>query len=374
MISKRKSLIFATLISLSLIVLLATANAKFVYADEGASCTECGQQQVPSGISLPSDALTLRYSYNLHGSYVANGTGMRNFGYGTITIQGVPVGSVVVKALLYWNILNATATPNMERGIFQDIPITGWVPVGISDNPCWGGVATSVVYRADVTAYIRQTINGAYSLKGFASGRTDGSDPWVTSTIPPLNEGASLVIIYCNPNLPGRTIQVYDGAVTTPFPAATAQTTLSGFVASASPNAITTFIVADGQSASDVGTWNGNTVVNNFLGNDVVDSTGKRGYFSLGGLWDTITIPVTVLPGDTSATAAIKGGPDCLVWSAQVFQVDTDAYVGTCPSPVGGELTAPSFPATTIMFVMALAAVSVIILVLKIPKKVIKAY
>ena len=45
-----------------------------------------------------------------------------------------------------------------------------------------------------------------------------------------------------------------------------------------------------------------------------------------GAFWDTLTIDVSplVAPGDTSATAEITSGTDCLGWIAQVFSVTTD--------------------------------------------------
>jgi hypothetical protein len=367
---RKKAITYVTLISLSLIMFLSIANAKLAYADEGATCTDCVQEQITTSNNI---GLALRYSYNLRGGYVANGTGMRNFGYGTITIQGVPVGSVVKRALLYWSVGDIPSAPNVEKGIFRGIPITG-ILVGRSYEPCWlETTANASVFYADVTAHIAQPINGAYSLKGFASGMTDGSDPWEVDPIPPLCQGASLVIIYCNENLPSRTIQVYDGAVTVPDAVVTAETALGGFIASATPNAITTYIVADGQLGNDDGLWNGAIVVDDFSGNDVVDNTGIRGYFSDGGLWDTITVPVTVLPGETSATAAVESKGDCLTWGAQVFQVETDEPVEACPSQVvGGELTIPSFTLTS-MLVVALAGISLIILALKVPKKLVKA-
>jgi hypothetical protein len=59
---------------------------------------------------------------------------------------------------------------------------------------------------------------------------------------------------------------------------------------------------------------------------------------------------------------------------AQVFQVDTDEPVQSCPSQVvGGELTVPSFTMTS-MLVVALVGISLIVLAIKVPKKLIKAY
>src|SRR5690242_19592431 len=65
--------------------------------------------------SLPSDergssidgGVARRVHYVIYGGYVAAGVAMRNKGYGTITISGIPRGSKVVRAFLYWDILNS---------------------------------------------------------------------------------------------------------------------------------------------------------------------------------------------------------------------------------------------------------------------------
>src|SRR4051794_5877028 len=48
---------------------------------------------------------------DVHGGYVAAGTGMRNRGYGSIHLTGVPHGATVVRAYLYWTVTGTSATP-----------------------------------------------------------------------------------------------------------------------------------------------------------------------------------------------------------------------------------------------------------------------
>lgn len=54
----------------------------------------------PSSPDLATASLQAFTSYNLQGGYVAAGVGMRNLGYGTISLQGIPSGSQVVAAYL----------------------------------------------------------------------------------------------------------------------------------------------------------------------------------------------------------------------------------------------------------------------------------
>ncbi len=302
-----------------LIAILSMTILPIVHAEDGVVCTECPSIQA---IGSPSVPLSLKYNSYLKGGYVANGTAMRNYGYGRIDIMGVPAGSSVVKAILYWEILNFTESPDMRNGRFEGYPITG-IPIA-SDiaEPCWiAGETGAWVYGIGVTSLIKPGINGAYSLSEFASGRTDGSGPWDTSMIQPLLEGASLVIIYKNPAFSDTLFQVYHGGVT--FSTVIANTTLSGFSA-LSAAAKTTFVVGDGQGQSgDYASWNGVPIPSTvFNGRDVVDSTGVRN-MTQGWLWDTQTYGVPVSVGDTSAVADIGTTSDCLTWVAQVFQVDS---------------------------------------------------
>ena len=48
---------------------------------------------------------------DVNGGYVAAGTGLRNRGYGLIHIAGVPTGSTVARAYLYWTVDGGGSTP-----------------------------------------------------------------------------------------------------------------------------------------------------------------------------------------------------------------------------------------------------------------------
>jgi hypothetical protein len=191
----------------------------------------------------------------VHGGYTAAGIGMRNLGYGTISITGVPAGATVVSATLLWDVLADQRDPTLAQGTFNGHAITG-TPWASGASPCWPP-STNWAYEANVTSLVAG--NGSYSLAGFASGQSDGTDPWTASN-PPLAEGASLVVIYQLASMPQTVIQIAEGATETDSGYG-ATATISGFTAS-SPVTTTTYIVADGQETGNAATFNGATPPN----------------------------------------------------------------------------------------------------------------
>ncbi|MCD7035148.1 DUF3344 domain-containing protein [Metabacillus sp. GX 13764] len=276
----------------------------------------------------PSVPLAPFYSNTLNGDFAANGVGLRNVNQakrGIIDMSGlVPAGSTIVKAFLYWSYLRENTKAPNPTGLFNSTLITG-TPVAIAiGDPCWPNVDVEDVFRADVTGLANTGIN---TLTAFPSGVQDNSDP-AAQIIPPLLEGASLVIIYANESLPRKTIIINEGGVT--FSGQTVSTLLSGFRASSSPSARTAYIVADGQAniPLDQAFFNNTAVAgpgtnvkpeDAFNGQDGIGVTGNPAY----GLWDTLVLDVSslVAAGDASAEAAIVSQNDCLTYIAQVFSV-----------------------------------------------------
>ncbi|MGH1490772.1 MAG: DUF3344 domain-containing protein [Acidimicrobiales bacterium] len=270
--------------------------------------------------AVPNRAYTAR----IRGGYTSAGTTLRNAGAGSITIDGIPEGARVRKAYLYWSILDDSEDVSFRRGRLNNRPITGR-KVGQGVGPCWG-TEFGYAYRADVTSKVRK--NGTYDLTSFASGTTDGTDPWVDG-VAPFAEGASLVVIYTKNTMPLTRIVVNDGyeetrdgntlAMNIPY---------SGSVASLAGEVKTTFVVADGQNSSEPGaTFNGTPL-------PAVDLDGTDGPtpgYSNGNLWDTETVSVgnLVNPGDTSADLTLTGDSDCLVWVAQVLSIGLNGTLDT---------------------------------------------
>lgn len=257
----------------------------------------------------------------LHGGYTAAGIGMRNLGYGTISITGVPAGATVKSATLLWDVLADSSDPTFAQGTLDGQPVTGtqWAS---GESPCWP-VSSNFSYEADVTSLVQG--NGSYALAGFASGDTNGQDPWTVGSDPPLLEGASLVVIYSLASMPQVTVQIAEGATETDS-GNSATATLDGFTVGQKPSLTTTYIVADGQEAGNTASFDGTTLPG--VGFPGADPQAVPNY-SQGNLWDTVTVDVSsyASPGDTSATAAVTGEDDCLVWVGQVLSVVTNGTV-----------------------------------------------
>ncbi len=290
--------------------------------------------------SVIADPLRRFTGLSVQGGYVAAGTAMRNRGYGTIELTGIPAGSKIVAAYLYWDVLANFASDSLARGrimpdpggVFGRIPSSG-LPLGFSiqgtlvgtgGDPCWGNMH-NFAYRADVTKLVFG--NGRYQLSGFASGATDGRDPWIQGSQAPMLEGASLVVIYSNPSSQPTQVMIYEGSNL--VAGSSTSQVIEGFgTISSVSNARTTFIGADGQDMPGPGSsFNGHPLPEvHWDGND--PQSGSR--FSQGNLWDTMTVDVTDLvpPGSTSAVATVDMSPvngqwDCVVWVAQVLSVST---------------------------------------------------
>jgi hypothetical protein len=257
---------------------------------------------------------------------------MRNLGYGTISVTGVPAGAAVKSATLLWDVLANDADPTFAQGVFNGTAITGtaWASGG---SPCWP-VTNNFSYEADVTSLV--TGNGSYELSAFASGESNGADPFTSGSTPPMLEGASLVVVYSLASMAQTTIQIGEGATETDSGNA-ATATLTGFTASASPAASTTYIVADGQDGDSTATFDDTTLPGiTFPGAD--PQAVPR--YSSGDLWDTSNADVSSLvhAGDTAASLSVSGNADCLLWVGQVLSVSgSPAYVALGDSYSSGE-------------------------------------
>lgn len=261
------------------------------------------------------------------GDYVAQGVGMRNIGSGLIDFTGNPdilPGSTLEKAFLYWGVIPPPDGPSDARGNINGNAIIGTL-IASPPSPCWAP-PTIEIYRADVTAFAALGVN---TLTGFPSGSTSGEDPQIVQT-PPLLDGASLVLIFSNPNSTQKTIVINDGG-------GFFSTTITDFSAPPTVAAKTTYIVADGQKlgTSDRAIFNnivvaGPGAVTGIRPNDAFDGSDGSAApnHEQNGLWDTLTIDVSpfVNPGDVSAAASVVEGGDCLTYIAQVFGIETGGF------------------------------------------------
>ncbi len=260
----------------------------------------------------PAAGISIRAHYVIRGNYAAAGVSMRNLGYGNIDIAGIPANSKVVRAFLYWDILNSGQDPLLSMGNFNGNPIRGAL-VGQGGDPCWIG-GGNFAYRADVTSLV--TGNGTYSLTGFASGDTSGAFPWSSDPVFPLAEGATLVVIYANQSLPALDMVLVEGS---DMMSSAYSLTVNGFLA-AKPGkrgqATYTSFGADGQANAP-----GEQI---YFNGNLISTSDWDGADGPNQLWDTHTHDVSayIKEGDTSATISYPGNAsDCLVWVGAIVAV-----------------------------------------------------
>jgi hypothetical protein len=131
----------------------------------GADCVTWVAQVVATG---PSAAFA-------NAGYVSAGVGLRDQGSGTITLGGVPAGSYIARAYLFWANINPT-----DPGGAMKINGNGTTSSldGQDLSPCWpepGSSQTIFSYSANVTPFVNG--NGTYTLSGYPTGLTGGQDP-----------------------------------------------------------------------------------------------------------------------------------------------------------------------------------------------------
>ncbi|HEU5314686.1 MAG TPA: hypothetical protein VFX49_01145 [Chloroflexota bacterium] len=265
---------------------------------------------------------TLAFNLDINGGYVAKGVAMRNRGFGQIGLSGIPSGASIVAAYLYWTILSPTPPPNIGT-IYNGISTTNvfGALIGSGVDPCWNA-GTGWAFRADVTNIVAAKKNGTYKLSNFPSGNVNGQDPFVSGSTPPMMEGASLVVVFSKAGYPLTRVQIYNGYEMTSG-ANLSLVANWGFPASSPVGEVrTTWIGADGQKPTNNepgSRFNG--VLMTKADWDGTDPQPPFANYSSGNLWDTDTISVGkyVAPGAFAATITTQGGPDCLVWVAQVL-------------------------------------------------------
>jgi hypothetical protein len=305
------------------VAMLAVATVPGTTAGAAAPAATAAGEQPPPGLTQTLAPI------DVNGGYVAAGTGLRNRGYGSIHLSGVPANSDVERAYLYWYVDAHTRTPGatFPSGRVDGTPITGTLVGAWHGGTCTNG-DHSYAYRADVTALVHG--NGDYRLSSFRSTDKDGADPFLSGwSTAPLIDGASLVVVYRNDAFPRTRVVLADGAVA-PSTETVSSNLSWGFPATNPvPEVRTTFIGGGSEDRAA----NLETGFNGFVLPKVVwDGSDPQagGTYSHGSLWDTETVSVgrRVRPGDTGAVATLARG-GCTVWISQVLSIGFDGSADT---------------------------------------------
>ena len=268
--------------------------------------------------------------------YATGGAGLRNRAGAGIEISGV-VGPVRT-AYLYWAFITNGTPPSADAKMTISRRLPGPVTsatvqgfsIGTGPSPCWGGTQVTV-YRASVPTTLANG-NGQYdiSLQPGASGATTGDDPWTGTTVYPLAEGISLVIIgtgtqtvgLFDKGLAGHTFGLTQGDVFT--------YTLHLPVASGGGRAVLLdSLGADGQGGrgraqtqaltGEVTTING-VVVAGSGGLDLDSDWNGSAALPLPSLWDDSGHDITSAApaGTTALNVSVATKSDCLVPVANI--------------------------------------------------------
>lgn len=291
-------------------------------------------------------------NYFVTGDYAVAGASLWRKGVNgraTATLElgnAVPAGVDIVAAFLYVQTAEAVRWSGIHHATFNTVDLGSGADNGTktiakalnweqNTRPCWSvafpGGRRLVTYRADVLRFLPLVQEGPAKDREFDLsrpievsvpdwGNAFGDDdelgienPAITG---PRAVGASLVVVYRDPNEPYRGVVLYDGGHTKQAFATMVQTLAGFYQAAASPGARLTAIVGDGRPyLSERLRVNGHTVATN----PFTSSDGPK--------WDnrTFNLSSTVV-AENAAHATIELAPngllsDCVSTSAVVMSV-----------------------------------------------------
>ena len=224
----------------------------------------------------------------------------------------------------------------LQGYILRPQEFTG-VLVGSGVDPCWNG-GGNFVYRADVTGFVAKGDSYVVWPQPGAAGATDYRDPWAFPfPVGPYCEGASLVVVYTNPNEAMGTTSIDDsGRAGNMFFADPGTTyTLTGFF-HPGLEARWIDIGADGQSGAGYEALHAMGLETTWFNGFPLAGPGSltdsdwngAGNKPLAGMWDTSGHDVSAFlsPGATSAGIQVAAPApasvtDCLVPVCNVLWV-----------------------------------------------------
>ncbi len=234
---------------------------------------------------------------------------------GTIVLPAGPAAGNIVWAGLYWEII--ADIPPVNAVTLNGSPVSP-VSFPVTASPCWPE-RSAYPFFADVTG-----------LVGAGANTVAGLDDSGTLASTPESEGASLVVIYTDPNSAACEIIVTDGNDLLNFVGQIIDNALPVACGDDLPVALT-FLGADGQTgihgyAPDDQLWNGAYLAPGHDDWNASDPDAPGTEPDLG--WDTDVWSLSTGGGNVASISMTPmGGPgDCVNWIATVLEVG----VGTC--------------------------------------------
>jgi hypothetical protein len=253
---------------------------------------------------------------------------------GTITLSGIPAGSEIIHAALFWTVLTDSdeASNTGQDIVFAGEDISG-TQIGFADgaSPCFIQ-ANTVAWKADVTPYVSG--DGAYTVSGFPGGNE------ILGTH--FTEGVTLNVLYDDGSSTLRQFVNYEGLVVSELPGDTVSQTISGFTADpVGPVEATWYpVIGNGQIGPEdlefSGTGAGSPID---LSDDAVLDGGTQAFAAqtcsytdssaVECFWDDDMVDVSAAVGTGSISATMDyaiplSGGDCHTFVAMQLLVTTD--------------------------------------------------
>jgi hypothetical protein len=263
----------------------------------GSTCTS-------SGPSTTGTLTTLTNGFSVSNTDVGEFGygGMRSSGTGSITVNGVPTGSVF-HAFLYWNGPTNSTDPDSNKLVtFNGTPITG-TNIGTASDNSWSYL-NGQSYRADVTSLVPGT--GSYGLTNFI--KTDESNNIVADI-----NGAALIVLYDDGNSSNdRNVVLWNGNdsnATTgpPYNVDGWDETLTNVPYPGSGSASLDLVVSDGQNVfdDDALVVNGSTIAaaGAIFSGDSTPANAGQSTTNGGSLWDIKPFDITSLLSEGSSNS-----------------------------------------------------------------------
>ncbi len=232
---------------------------------------------------------------------------------------------------------------------FHGVPLStadgtiGLVGDPVGATPCWssgggtgqsGGNKRTYSYRYDVLRFL-PVVNGRHRANGL---HPVGLPDLGTKKSTPRALGASLVVVYRDPDLPLSALVIYDGSWVMDNSTHGMTQTIEGFYDPADVSGKMTFIVGNGQP-------NKSEILQ--VGQNVFDSpfTGNAG-----NAWDNVTDVTDSIVGQDSLVTSVQegsGSSDCLTGSAIIYQTavndtDEDGLLDAWEAPNASPLSDPN--------------------------------
>ncbi|UJS16063.1 MAG: DUF3344 domain-containing protein [Candidatus Jettenia sp.] len=326
----RKKLILSTF---ALIGIMLVSHNKVIFAANGA--TDTGVLSLALEPKLPNEKTIAPNVTISNAGHVANGIALADKTSGWISLRGVPNGSTIVRAFLYWNFSDTNATGfGGSAVVFNGNRVNGFKRADNSDT-CWQFIGNHT-YRANVTPFIpanNPNIDYKVVINFNGTTTTKGRDPMSTDDIGSrMLKGATLIAVYSDESTTGKQVRIYDALSDSKFD----HTGTFTFTHPAlSGSGLFTMCGADGQRggylkahenefnlSNEKTTFNGTQIAGPpLVTSDWDGSTG----LPLPQLWDVHTHPVTLSGTSsvviyTSPDTDIRVTADCLIPVAFVLE------------------------------------------------------